>query len=250
MNNPPSNPQAVIYGRLSKGDASLESHEQRNLAYVEFQKFKLLCRYEDEDTSGGVPLLERPGGMAMINRLRHGDVRHLVVAKLDRLGRWARDVLDTIETLQALKVTLHIVDFGGDTITTQGHMGKLILTLFAGIAEWERSEIRDRTRKRAQHKFDKGELIGTVPFGYDAEYVFADGHKAVTAVAYNPEDLAILTRAHGAVTSKRLVDNCVQLQRHNDGQRRAIHHVGPFPAASAHGRDDRCHFHRHHLRDP
>ena len=32
-------------------------------------------------------------------------------------------------------------------------MGRLILTIFAGIAEWERSEICDRTQKKADFLF-------------------------------------------------------------------------------------------------
>lgn len=201
------NDKALIYGRLSKGDASLESHEKRNVDYCAYKQFAIERRFEDEDTSGGIALLERNGGRALFNRLRQGDIRHVVVAKLDRLGRYARDVLKTIETLQEMGVVLHIVDFGGDTISTQGHMGKLILTIFAGIAEWERSEIRDRVQKRMDHKFNRGELTGNVPYGFDALYTFADRHEHTSPKALNRDELAPLITAHGPVQSKLLVDN-------------------------------------------
>src|SRR5579863_7798160 len=64
--NPSSSPQmdsghALIYGRLSKGDSALESHEARNLKYLELQGFNLAARFEDADTSGGIPIRERVG---------------------------------------------------------------------------------------------------------------------------------------------------------------------------------------------
>ncbi len=201
-----SNSNAVIYGRLSKGDSALESHEAHNLKYLELQGFHLAARFEDADTSGGIPIHERDGGRALMNRLKLCDIQHVVVAKLDRLGRNARDLLGTLEEFDNLGVNLHIVDFGGSTVTTQGHMGRFILTIFAGLAEWERNEIRDRTRKMARDKAARGELIGHVPFGFDCRYTFADGHNEVRAIAFSPEELASLTTLHGAVRSKLLED--------------------------------------------
>jgi len=37
----------------------------------------------------------------------------VVVAKLDRLGRKATDLLKTVEMLDEMKIVLHIVDLGG-----------------------------------------------------------------------------------------------------------------------------------------
>jgi DNA invertase Pin-like site-specific DNA recombinase len=202
-----NNPCAVLYGRLSKGDSALESHEARNLKYLDLQGFQLAARFEDADTSGGIPICERDGGRALMNRLKRGDIQHVVVAKLDRLGRNARDLLGTLEEFDKLGVNLHIVDFGGSTVTTQGHMGRFILTIFAGLAEWERNEIRDRTRKMARDKASRNELIGHVPFGFDCRYTFADMHGELRAIAYSPEELVVLTNAHGAALSKLLEDN-------------------------------------------
>jgi DNA invertase Pin-like site-specific DNA recombinase len=53
--------------------------------------------YADPDVSGSIPFIERPGGRALLARLEHGDVKILVTAKQDRLGR---DTLDTIATIR------------------------------------------------------------------------------------------------------------------------------------------------------
>lgn len=143
----PIDPVAAIYRRVST------DHQDGSLEVQEYARYKSLATSEDftfsdPDTSGSVPLLERDGGRALLNRLKPGDIKHLIVAKLDRLGRNTRDFLTTIETLDSLGVTLHIADFGGDSMSTQGHWGKMILTILAAVAEGELGEIRDRVQKR------------------------------------------------------------------------------------------------------
>ena len=150
-------------------------------------------------------------GRALLNRLQLGDVKHLVVAKLDRLGRDVRDGLGVLEFLREHDITLHIVDLGGESISTQGHIGKLILTLMFAFAEWELGEIRDRTRKQMRRKFDLGELTGNVPYGWDAFYKFADAFLHRSAIALSAAQLAPLIADHGAVVSKRLADNLDEL---------------------------------------
>src|SRR5436305_1926340 len=64
-------------------------------------------------------------------------VTHVVVVKLDRLGRSAVDLLHTVEFLDSIGVVLHVVDLGGDSLSTQGAAGRLMFTVLAGMAEYE-----------------------------------------------------------------------------------------------------------------
>jgi DNA invertase Pin-like site-specific DNA recombinase len=81
--------------------------------------------------------------------LKAGDV--FMVTRLDRLARSTRDLLNTLHALGERGVGFKsLVDSWADT--TSAH-GRLMLTLLAGIAEFERELIRARTgegRKRAQ----------------------------------------------------------------------------------------------------
>lgn len=203
------NTLAAVYRRVStdQQDGSLALQEQRVTAYAAFRQLEIRdgLTFSDPDVSGRIPMLERPGGRALLNRLRHGDVKHLIVAKLDRIGRNTRDALGVLEFLKAQDIILHITDFGGETISTQGHMGKLILTMLLAVAEWEVGEIRDRTTKIMRGKFDRHELTGNVPFGYDAEYTFPDGHVHLSPIALTAPAVAEL--GHGEPVSKLLVDN-------------------------------------------
>jgi site-specific DNA recombinase len=172
MNNPSS--LAAIYRRVStdKQDASLETQEKRLGDYLIFKSLQVTDQttFYDEDTSGSVAILERPGGAKLFATLRHcPDIKHLVVAKLDRLGRSARDLLETVHQLDKMGVTLHIVDMGGDSLSSQGPAGKLMFVILAGMAEFERELIRGRIQDALDRRFDQRRLIGTVPYGYDSD---------------------------------------------------------------------------------
>ena len=83
----------------------------------------------------------RPELSQLIDQLREGDV--VVVWKLDRLARSTRHLLEIIEQLREAKASfLSLSEPWADT-TSSG--GKMVMTVFAGIAEFERDLIRERT---------------------------------------------------------------------------------------------------------
>jgi len=229
---PPGEP-AALYRRVSTDhqDGSLEVQEKRSLDYAAYKRLIIrdALTFADPDTSGSIPLADRPGGHALLGRLQHGDVKHVIVAKLDRLGRNTKDFLTTIDHLTKLGITLHIADFGGDSMSTQGHWGRMILTILAAVAEAELGEIQDRTRKRMRLKFDKHELTGNVPFGYDCLYTFADRSTLLSREALSTRPASghysAAFAARGPVLSKLLVPNAdeqhyirrMDTWRHRDG---------------------------------
>ena len=84
---------------------------------------------------------DRPQLRRMMDVLRSGDV--VVVTRLDRMARSTRDLLDIAEALNATSAGLRsIAEPWADTTTAAGRM---VLTVFAGIAEFERSLITERT---------------------------------------------------------------------------------------------------------
>jgi DNA invertase Pin-like site-specific DNA recombinase len=85
---------------------------------------------------------QRPALLRMLEQLRAGDT--VVVWKLDRLARSTRDLLATVETIRAAGATFRSLSEPWADTTSQG--GKFILTVFAGMAEFERELIRERTR--------------------------------------------------------------------------------------------------------
>jgi len=189
MNDP--NSLAAVYRRVStdKQDGSLETQENRVAIYLNLKTFLATDQttFYDADTSGSVPILERPGGAKLFATLRHcPQIKHLVVAKLDRLGRSARDLLETVHRLDEMGVTLHIVDMGGDSLSSQGAAGRLMFVILAGMAEFERELIRGRIQDALDRRFEQRRIIGTVPYGYDLN---PDGN-----LVDNPVQQAVIRR--------------------------------------------------------
>ena len=84
---------------------------------------------------------QRPEFQRMLDQIRPGDI--IVVWKLDRLARSTRDLLNTMETINEAGGKFQSVSEPWADTTT--HAGKMIMTVFAGIAEFERDLIRERT---------------------------------------------------------------------------------------------------------
>ena len=83
----------------------------------------------------------RPEFQRMLDQIRAGDT--IAVWKLDRLARSTRDLLETMETIQQFGAKFQSLSEPWADTTT--HAGKMTMTIFAGIAEFGRRLIRERT---------------------------------------------------------------------------------------------------------
>ncbi|MCV5533836.1 recombinase family protein, partial [Escherichia coli] len=70
----------------------------------------------------------------MLSKIRDGET--LVVAKLDRLGRDAIDVLQTVRALAERNIKVIVHQLGTTDLTSAA--GKLLLSMLAAVAEMER----------------------------------------------------------------------------------------------------------------
>lgn len=84
----------------------------------------------------------------------------IVVWKLDRLGRSVKDLVDLVNRFHELKVEFTSLTEGIDTSTPGG---QLVFHIFAGIAEFERDLIRERTRAGLQAARARGRNGGRPP---------------------------------------------------------------------------------------
>jgi DNA invertase Pin-like site-specific DNA recombinase len=101
---------------------------------------------------------DRPQLKSALDYIRKGDT--LVVWKLDRLARSLKQLIETIEDLEQRKIGFKSLTESIDT-TTAG--GKLIFHIFGGLAEFERSIIRERTNAGLQAARERGRTGGRPP---------------------------------------------------------------------------------------
>lgn len=98
---------------------------------------------------------DRPELKAALDYMRPGDT--LVVWKLDRLARSLKQLIETVEGLEQRGIGFRSLT---DPIDTTSSSGKLVFHIFAALAEFERSIIRDRTMAGLQSARERGRLGG------------------------------------------------------------------------------------------
>lgn len=107
---------------------------------------------------------DRPELQAALDYMRDGDT--LVVWRLDRLARSVKQLIGTVEALDERQIGFRSLTEAIDT-TTSG--GRLVFHLFAALAEFERSIIRERTRAGLDAAIARGRKGGRPPSLSDAD---------------------------------------------------------------------------------
>ena len=138
------------YARVSTDGQSLEAQaKELTGAGVE--------RVYREKVSGAVA--NRVQLRRAIEALDAGDV--LLVVRLDRLARSTRDLLNILAEISGKGAGFRSLrDTWADTTTAHG---RLMLTVLAGLAEFERELIRSRTSEGRQRAQDMGVRMGRKP---------------------------------------------------------------------------------------
>ncbi|MCH4092150.1 recombinase family protein [Acetobacter sp.] len=142
-----------------------------------------------ETLSGSLPWRSRPRLRKLIRRLKPGD--SLTVAKIDRLGRNAIDVLTLVETLKKRDISVRILNLG---IDTSGAGGKLFLLLLAGFSEFERNIIHERIMSGLETGRAKGKRLGRKPI-------------------LSPEEVSHIHRLRDQGLSIRAISDTVQVSK-------------------------------------
>ncbi|WP_129125957.1 MULTISPECIES: recombinase family protein [Geomonas] len=101
---------------------------------------------------------KRPELARMVDYCREGDT--IVCTKLDRIGRSTKDVLELVTTLKAKRVSFKCLNINLDTSTPTG---KLMLTMLAAIATFERELMLERQKEGIQAAKEAGKYKGRKP---------------------------------------------------------------------------------------
>jgi DNA invertase Pin-like site-specific DNA recombinase len=93
--------------------------------------------------------------------VREGDT--LVVTRLDRLARSTMDLLSIIATLERKGVGLRVLDFGGTAVDTKSPTGKMLITMFGAVAEFETALMKERQKAGIAKAKAEGRYKGRSP---------------------------------------------------------------------------------------
>lgn len=160
----------AVYGytRVSTEDqienTSLEDQARQIQGIALTHNLELTYIYEEKGVSGAVPLLRREEGCKLAF-LRQGDT--VIVSKLDRMFRDARDALNVIGDWEDAGINL-IINGYGNVMDKSNPNGRFMLEIMAVFSGEERRRIRERVLAGRKAKKEAGGHVGgNPPFGYD-----------------------------------------------------------------------------------
>jgi DNA invertase Pin-like site-specific DNA recombinase len=152
------------------------------------QEAGLLAQVRDLQAAGCTKIFqEQASSIAKRGELKHaleyvrgGDT--LVVTKVDRLARSTVGLWEVVERLQSVDdggAGLRVLNLGGETVDTKSATGKLILTIFAGFAQFEREMMLERQREGIAKAKAEKRYLGRKPSARlkadDAVQLFKEG---------------------------------------------------------------------------
>lgn len=140
------------YGRVSTGQQTTENQRLE----LEAVGFAVDYWFADHGVSGETCASERPEFGRLLEKNHDGET--LVVTKLDRLGRDAVDVLQTIRALEQRSIKVIVTQLGQTDLTSPA--GKLLLSMLAAVAEMERDLLVERTQAGLARAQAEGKKLG------------------------------------------------------------------------------------------
>ena len=150
--------RAAIYCRVSTADQSCARQEQDLTAFAARAGYEVVGVYKETGSGAKVDRVERRRVMALAQRR---EIEAVLVTELSRWGRSTVDLLHTLEDLQAQRVS--VIALNGQAFDLSTPHGRMIATVIAGIAQFERELIQERIRSGMAAAKARGKKLGRQP---------------------------------------------------------------------------------------
>lgn len=156
----------AIYVRVSTEEQAKEGFSigaQREMlkSYCKSQGWTNYKFYVDEGISAKDT--ERPQLQLMLDHIKEGMIKKVLVYRLDRMTRSVLDLHKLLETFEENDCTFVSSTEPYDTSTA---VGRLFITLVAAMAQWERENTGERISMVLNEKAKRGEWLAQAPFGF------------------------------------------------------------------------------------
>lgn len=152
-----SSRRAAIYGRVSTDWQTTENQTVALKEVAERRSWEVVEVYIDHAISGAKGRDKRPGFDQMLKDANRRKFDVVMTWSIDRMGRSLRNLLETIEHLEATGVDLYLDQQNIDTTTPAG---KLLFQVTGAFAEFERSMIQQRVNAGLVRAGAQGKRLG------------------------------------------------------------------------------------------
>jgi putative DNA-invertase from lambdoid prophage Rac len=147
--------KAAVYCRVSTSDQSCERQKHDLLAYAARAGYEIVGIWKESASGVKLDRAERKKVMAL------AQARKIDAILVTELSRWGRSTIDLVHTLQALQAwNVSLIAQTGlqfDLVTPQG---KMMASVMAALAEFERDLIQERIRSGIAAARARGRTFG------------------------------------------------------------------------------------------
>lgn len=149
--------KVCLYVRVSHISGSVERQIRELTEVAANNKWQIVETYIDHGISGAKGKDGRPALKQMMEDSIKRKFELVMISSIDRLGRSLQHLIEIVNDLQAKSVDLFIL---AQSIDTTIPSGKLLFSMVASFAEYERSIIRERILSGLKNAKAKGKVLG------------------------------------------------------------------------------------------
>jgi putative DNA-invertase from lambdoid prophage Rac len=147
--------QVAIYCRVSTDDQCCERQERDLRAFAKRAGHRIVGVFKETASGAKNDRVERKKVMALAQAR---EIDAVLVTELSRWGRSTQDLVQTLDDLHSWKVS--VLAQTGLSFDLNTASGKLMRTIMAGLAEFERDLVRDRVKSGLAAARARGVVLG------------------------------------------------------------------------------------------
>ncbi|MBS1004712.1 recombinase family protein [Acetobacter thailandicus] len=147
--------RAVIYCRVSTADQSCVRQKDELKRFAERAGYEVSGIFIETGSGVRVDRTERRKVMA---QAQAREINAILVTELSRWGRSTIDLISTLQELESYRVSL--IAITGMTFDLATPHGRMLATVMAGIAEFERDLISERVKSGLAAARSRGKVLG------------------------------------------------------------------------------------------
>jgi DNA invertase Pin-like site-specific DNA recombinase len=150
--------RAALYCRVSTADQSCARQERELAAFASRAGYDVVGVFKETASGAKLDRIERRKVMAFAQR------REIVAVLVTELSRWGRSTLDLLHTLKQLEAWhVSVIAMNGLAFDLATPHGRMLATIIAGIAEFERELNQERVRSGLAAAKARGKRLGRLP---------------------------------------------------------------------------------------
>jgi len=200
--------RVALYSRVSTTDQSCERQIRDLTLFAVRAKYDVITGVRETGSGTKLDRVERRKIMAL------AQARKIDVILVTELSRWGRSTIDLLDTLRALEsYGVSLIAMSGMTFDLTTPHGRMMATLLAGIAEFERDLISERVKSGLAAAKARGKKLGRQP----GQRPKSD-RLAPQVIAAVQEGRSYRWIAHDLKISKNTVAGIIKRHRETGGQ--------------------------------